>query len=72
LEEKISDEYELLIDRSRGEKYRRKLNNKIERGHITQIKVDDLWKKHGKRTTNTNTNIDTYTDTDRTTDTDTD
>jgi len=67
LEERISDEYELLIDLSRSEKYRRKLQIKMERGHITQIEVDDLWKKHGKRTTNTiaNTNIGTNTDTDK-------
>jgi 2-polyprenyl-3-methyl-5-hydroxy-6-metoxy-1,4-benzoquinol methylase len=64
MEEKISDERDLMRERYRSDKYRRKLKKQMERGDINQTQVDDLWEKHGKRTTNTNTNIDTTEDTD--------
>jgi 2-polyprenyl-3-methyl-5-hydroxy-6-metoxy-1,4-benzoquinol methylase len=66
MEEKISDERDLMRERYRSDKYRRKLKKQMERGDINQTQVDDLWEKHGKRTTNTNANnIDTE-DTDET------
>lgn len=54
LEANISDERELSVDRYNSEKYRRKLQYKKEKGDITQTELEELWGKHGKRTTNTN------------------
>ena len=72
MEEKISDERDLMRERYRSDKYRRKLRKQMERGDINQTQVDELWEKHGKRTNNTNTktNIDTTEDTTEDNDTD--
>jgi SAM-dependent methyltransferase len=61
LEAKISDERELSMDRYHSEKYRRKLQFKKEKGQITQIELEELWGKHGKRTNQTNAGKDTAT-----------
>ncbi|OEU19644.1 hypothetical protein FRACYDRAFT_235701 [Fragilariopsis cylindrus CCMP1102] len=71
MEEKISDERDLMRERYRSDKYRRKLRKQMERGDINQTQVDKLWEKHGKRTTNTNTNTNIDTTEDTTEDTDT-
>lgn len=60
LEEKISDQRELSMDRYHSEKYRRKLQYKKEKGELTQIELEVLWEKHGKRTKKTN--VDNSTD----------
>lgn len=59
LEEKISGERELSMDRHRSEKYRKKLQKKREKGKLTQAEFEELWEKHGKRTNKTNAEDDT-------------
>lgn len=62
LEERISDERELSMDRYHSEKYRRKLQYKKAKGEITQGQLEELWEKHGKRTLEPRTTPRTATD----------